>query len=43
LLFEDALEALKTAGAEMAALDLIHEEQQFMVVAEPAQAAQIFR
>src|SRR5262249_16008695 len=39
--FEYALETLKPAGAEVATLDAVHEEQQFPFVAETTQAEQI--
>src|SRR5262245_57455642 len=41
--FENALETLETAGAEVAALDAVHEEQEILLVAQLAQAQQIFR
>ena len=40
--FHDALETLEAPAAEMAALDSIHHEQQFFLVAQLAQAEQIF-
>ena len=40
--FEDALKALETAGAEMAALHAVHEQQQLLLVAQLAQAEQVF-
>ena len=41
--FEDALEALEPAGAEVPALHAVHEQQQLLLVAQPAQAQQVFR
>ena len=41
--FEDALEALEAAGAEMPALHAVHEQQQLLFVAQLAQAEQVFR
>ena len=34
--FEDALEALEASGAEMAALHAVHEQQEFLFIAQPA-------
>ena len=42
-IFQNPLEALEFSRAEMAALDAVHEQQQLFLVAQRAQAQQIFR
>ena len=39
---QDALKTLESSGAEMAALHLIHQQQQVFFIAQLAQAQQVF-
>jgi len=41
--FENPLKALEFSGPVMAALHAVHEQQHFLLVAQGAQAQQVFR